>query len=383
MAPADRPAGTFGLTLTRSRIRECRGGTDTPRRRGAWARRRRKRAKGRADIFLFFGAARSSSQDLRMWAMPGHPTTLGSLARCNWRLSCVVSHVDSHYWQRRQLTAQPAAGAQDSSAGRRAPTLVLYDPAFAMHINGGPEHAERPDRFNHCLASLQAAFHDDSLGQVRWVSECPRVTLDQITAVHTEEYAFFLREVLDRAVDENRMFMFDGDTSAGPGTREAVLRGAGSVCAAVDAVCATTGSDAGAAGNAFCLVRPPGHHAESDRAMGFCFLNNVMIGAAHAIDAHPSIGRVAIFDFDVHHGNGTAAQAMARGRRHGDDQHDILYLSTHQHPFYPGTGSPVSYTPGGACGVVNVGLRKGDGGGAFRAAVEGEFVPTACTCRAW
>ena len=157
--------------------------------------------------------------------------------------------------------------------------------------------------------------------------------------------------------------MFDGDTSAGPGTREAVLRGAGGVCAAVDAVCAVTGSNAGGAANAFCLVRPPGHHAETDKAMGFCFLNNVMIGAARAIDTHPSINRVAIFDFDVHHGNGTAAQAGARGRRNGGD-HDVLYLSTHQHPFYPGTGYPTSYEPGGACGVVNVGLRQGDGGDA-------------------
>jgi hypothetical protein len=254
----------------------------------------------------------------------GSPTF--RLQRSTYRLHRIEAHVsrqrlagtarDRMHWQRRHLAAAAAVAARSRSG---APTLLLHDPAFALHLNGGPDHPERPDRFKHCLASLQAAFPEEGeAAAVRWVSEAPRVTIDQITAVHTEEYAFVLRETLDRAVDEDRMLMFDGDTSAGPGTREAVLRGAGGVCAAVDAVCGGADAATPAAANAFCLVRPPGHHAESNKAMGFCFLNNVMIGAAHAIAAHPSsIERVAIFDFDVHHGNGTAAQALARGAENG------------------------------------------------------------------
>ena len=255
----------------------------------------------------------------------GSPTF--RLQRSTYRLHRIEAHVsrrqrlagtarDRMHWQRRHLAAAAAVAARSRSG---APTLLLHDPAFALHLNGGPDHPERPDRFKHCLASLQAAFPEEGeAAAVRWVSEAPRVTIDQITAVHTEEYAFVLRETLDRAVDEDRMLMFDGDTSAGPGTREAVLRGAGGVCAAVDAVCGGADAATPATANAFCLVRPPGHHAESNKAMGFCFLNNVMIGAAHAIAAHPSsIERVAIFDFDVHHGNGTAAQALARGAENG------------------------------------------------------------------
>lgn len=171
------------------------------------------------------------------------------------RLRRVGAHLAARRWH-----ASAAASA-------RLPTLLLHDPACALH-SAGIGHPERPDRFHSCLEALEAAYADEGEG-VRWVSEAPPATKEQISRVHTDVYAETLRTVLERAVDEDRAFALDGDTVAGPGTRDAVLRAAGGVCAAVDAVLGAE-EGAGAAMNAFCLVRPPGHHAEPDRAMGFC-----------------------------------------------------------------------------------------------------------------
>jgi acetoin utilization deacetylase AcuC-like enzyme len=151
--------------------------------------------------------------------------------------------------------------------------------------------------------------------------------------------------------------MLDGDTLVSPGSREAALRAAGAVVAAVDAVVG------GAASNAFCAVRPPGHHAEPDRAMGFCLFNNVVIGARHARQVH-GLSRVAIIDFDVHHGNGTETQAFA-------DKH-LFYASTHQSPLYPGTG--LGNDPGHQ-NVVNVPLPPHAGSDEFRMAMLEEILP--------
>jgi acetoin utilization deacetylase AcuC-like enzyme len=125
------------------------------------------------------------------------------------------------------------------------------------------------------------------------------------------------------AVPQTGLRALDGDTALSPRSGEAALRAAGALCAGVDAVLT------GEAHNAFCAVRPPGHHAEPNRAMGFCVFNNVAIGAAHARAAH-GLKRVAVIDFDVHHGNGTQAVF--------EHQPDYLYISSHQSPLYPGTG---------------------------------------------
>ena len=215
-------------------------------------------------------------------------------------------------------------------------TLLLYDEHFAGH-DMGAAHPESPERFVACLAALKAAYDPAQGGDgtgLRWCSDSPHVTEEQLLRVHTPEYIEELRATLDEAAEDGITIALDPDTSASPGTREAVLRGSGGVCAAVDDLMS------GAARNAFCLVRSPGHHAESDHAMGFCFVNNVMVAAAHALEAYPeTVRRVAILDFDVHHGNGTAEQTVLRNIDNEDSaQHDVLYLSTHQHPHYPGTG---------------------------------------------
>jgi acetoin utilization deacetylase AcuC-like enzyme len=149
----------------------------------------------------------------------------------------------------------------------------------------------------------------------------------------------------------------DADTIVSPGSGEAALRAAGAVIAAVDAVMT------GEALNAFCAVRPPGHHAERDRAMGFCLFNNVAVGAYHARAAH-GIDRVAAIDFDVHHGNGTQDIFWS--------DPNLLYASTHQSPLYPGTGARGER---GVGNIFNVPLRAGSGTQEFRAAVEAVILP--------
>jgi acetoin utilization deacetylase AcuC-like enzyme len=150
----------------------------------------------------------------------------------------------------------------------------------------------------------------------------------------------------------------DPDTVMSAGSAEAALRAAGAVTDAVDLVMA------GRLRNAFCAVRPPGHHAERDRAMGFCLFNNVAVGALHARAVH-GLQRVAIVDFDVHHGNGTQDIAFADPA--------LFYASIHQAPFYPHTGSAAE--TGAAGNIVNVPLPAGAGGAAFRTAISAHILP--------
>ena len=149
----------------------------------------------------------------------------------------------------------------------------------------------------------------------------------------------------------------DADTIMSPGSGEAALRAAGAVVAAVDSVIARE------ADNAFCAVRPPGHHAEPERAMGFCLFNNIAVGALHARAAH-GLERIAVVDFDVHHGNGTQAAFET------DDR--LFYASTHQYPLYPGTGA-ASET--GVGNVVNVPLRPMSGSSQFRTGMSQRILP--------
>jgi acetoin utilization deacetylase AcuC-like enzyme len=282
-----------------------------------------------------------------------------------------LAHGVSH---RQQTHLQTAAATRPVHTAAGPSTLLLHHSSFGAH-SAGHDHPERPLRYSSCISALQAHFPQGD-GAVRWSDSVPQATDAQITRVHTPAYVYQLRQVLDKAAGDpdtaNVPLHLDADTAVGPGTRDAVLRAAGAVCLAVSTVIDPSQPER----NAFCLVRPPGHHAESDRAMGFCFLNSIMIGAAEALES-PEISRVAIFDFDVHHGNGTAEQASLRpdGR--------ILYLSTHQHPFYPGTGGAQQYQYDGSDNkrkasssrVVNVPLQRGAGSADFRAAVSEQIIP--------
>ncbi len=184
--------------------------------------------------------------------------------------------------------------------------------------------------------------------------EAPRAEESQISRVHPGS---FVQDLLD-AVPAQGVVDLDADTILSSGSGEAALRAAGAVVAAVDAVMA------GEADNAFCAVRPPGHHAEPDRAMGFCLFNNVAVGALHAREAH-GVNRIAVVDFDVHHGNGTQAMFW--------DDPDLFYASTHQMPLYPGTGS--ARERGVNANIVNVPLPPDAGSVEFRQALRDNIVP--------
>ena len=226
-------------------------------------------------------------------------------------------------------------------------TLLYTHPACIAH-DPGKFHPESPDRLRAVLAALGA-------GEFAALErrEAPRAEIDDIARVHPREFV----EALLAAVPAEGHVGIDPDTILSPASGEAALRAAGAVCAAVDAVVA------GEAGNAFCAVRPPGHHAEPDRAMGFCLFNSVAVGAARARAVH-GLERVAVVDFDVHHGNGT--QAMF------ESDPSLFYASTHQSPLYPGTGAESEH---GVGNIVNVPLAPMSGSAEFRRGVEAVILP--------
>ena len=226
-------------------------------------------------------------------------------------------------------------------------TLLVTHQACVAH-DPGQFHPERPDRLRAVLTGLsEAEFR--GLERV----EAPRATREQLILCHPADQV----DLVLGAVPESGLAHLDGDTALSPGSGEAALRAAGAVVAAVDAVCT------GKAANAFCAVRPPGHHAESDQAMGFCLFNSVAVGARHARLAH-GLARVAVVDFDVHHGNGT--QHMF------ERDPSLFYASSHQWPLYPGTGAE---TERGVGNIVNAPLRPHSGGPEFRAAFERKIIP--------
>jgi acetoin utilization deacetylase AcuC-like enzyme len=226
-------------------------------------------------------------------------------------------------------------------------TWLFTHPACLGH-EPGRMHPESPARLRAILAALDAP--EFASLQRR---EAPAAELAHIRRAHAEGY---VDHVL-RAVPAAGLVGLDADTVISPGSGEAALRAAGAVVAAVDAVAT------GAAHNAFCAVRPPGHHAEAGRAMGFCLFNNVAVGAEHARRAH-GLARVAVIDFDVHHGNGI--QHMF------ERDADLFYASTHQWPLYPGTGA-ASET--GVGNIVNVPLSPMSGSREFRAAMTEKILP--------
>ncbi len=183
--------------------------------------------------------------------------------------------------------------------------------------------------------------------------EAPTASIEDLLRVHSRRH-------VDRilgSVPKSGHVAIDADTVVSPASGQAALRAAGAVAAAVDAVVAKE------ADNAFCAVRPPGHHAEPERAMGFCLFNNAAIGALRARQVH-GLTRVAVVDFDVHHGNGTQAAFEADS--------SLFYASTHQYPLYPGTGA-ASET--GVGNIVNVPLRPMSGSTQFRVALTQRILP--------
>jgi acetoin utilization deacetylase AcuC-like enzyme len=227
-------------------------------------------------------------------------------------------------------------------------TLLLHHPSFAAHRTA-PGHPERPDRYRAVDAALSTPRFDP-LVRVEAEPADPEVT----RYVHTNRYV----DALEAARPESGYVYLDGgDTMMEPSTWEVALRGVGGTLQAVDAVLT------GEAQNAFVASRPPGHHAETERAMGFCLFNNISIGARHAQKRH-GLTRVAIVDFDVHHGNGTQQIFYS--------DPTVLYASTHQMPLFPGTGA-VGET--GVGNIFNSPLKSGDGGDALRAAFTQRITP--------
>jgi acetoin utilization deacetylase AcuC-like enzyme len=226
------------------------------------------------------------------------------------------------------------------------PVAFVSHPACRAH-RMAPGHPEQPARIDAIPAELRARGLFDLLSH----HEAPRATDEQLRRVHTAAYLDLVRETSPA----DGLVALDPDTAMCPDTLEAALRAAGANALAVDLVLR------GSAARAFCNVRPPGHHAERSRAMGFCLFDNVAVGAAHAIEAH-GLSRVAILDFDVHLGNGT--EDIFR------DDPRVLLCSSFQFPLYPGLNPPTR--PGH---IVNCPLPVGSGSDEFRAVVTQHWLP--------
>jgi acetoin utilization deacetylase AcuC-like enzyme len=227
-------------------------------------------------------------------------------------------------------------------------TLLITHPAGLDHVTP-PGHPERPDRLR---AIERALEHEKFSGLAR--EQAPLAGLDLVALCHPMDYAEQIREVSPR----EGMIALDGDTSMSPGTFEAALRAVGGAVMAVDEVMAKK------AQNAFVAMRPPGHHAETVRPMGFCIFNHAAIAARHAQRKH-GLPRAAIVDFDVHHGNGSQEIFWS--------DPNVMYCSTHQMPLYPGTGS--TSERGEHDNIVNAPLAPGDGGAEFREAMLSVILP--------
>lgn len=218
-------------------------------------------------------------------------------------------------------------------------TLLFTNDAGLRHQmpHGHPEQIARLEHVIRALSSPEFAALDRR--------EAPMATEADLLLAHPESHVTAIRE----AAPEDGLIALDPDTSMSPGTLEAALRGVGGCLAAVDAVLA------GEAKNAFVATRPPGHHAEKTRAMGFCLFGNVAIAAKHALDRH-GLSRVAIVDFDVHHGNGTQDLLWDEAR--------TLFISSHQMPLYPGSGA--AHERGAHGNIINAPLSPGTDGATMR-----------------
>jgi acetoin utilization deacetylase AcuC-like enzyme len=228
-------------------------------------------------------------------------------------------------------------------------TALFTHPACLGH-DAGSGHPECPDRLR---AVLRALEHPDFVPLLR--EEAPAATVEQLTRVHPPNYVAAILQIRPEA---GEIVQLDGDTAMSAGSADAALRAAGGAVAAVDAVMD------GWVRAAFAAVRPPGHHAEPARPMGFCLFGTAALAALHA-RARWGLQRVAVVDFDVHHGNGTQAMFAA--------DPDLFYASSHQHPCFPGTGLPTER--GVAGNILNVPLAPGSGSRDFRAAWSDAILP--------
>jgi acetoin utilization deacetylase AcuC-like enzyme len=227
-------------------------------------------------------------------------------------------------------------------------STLLYTHPVCLEHDPGSHHPESAAR----LCAVLEALGEPAFARLER-REAPEAAIEDLCRVHPRRHV----ERILRAVPKSGHVGIDADTIMSSRSGEAALRAAGAVVAAVDSVIARE------ADNAFCAVRPPGHHAEPERAMGFCLFNNIAVGALHARAAH-GLDRIAVIDFDVHHGNGTQAAFETDER--------LFYASTHQYPLYPGTGA-ASET--GVGNVVNVPLRPLSGSSQFRTGMSQRILP--------
>ena len=228
--------------------------------------------------------------------------------------------------------------------------VALFTHEECLGHNPGTGHPECPDRLRSVLSALEHPDFDTLLRE-----QAPLASAEQLELAHPPE---FVQAILALNPERGTLIGIDSDTFVGPGSLNAALRAAGGAIAAVDAVMG------GTADAAFAAVRPPGHHAEARRAMGFCLFSTAAIAALHA-RARWGIRRVAVVDFDVHHGNGTQDVFWADS--------ELLYISSHQFPCYPGSGQ--SSETGVAGNIVNLPLQPGSGGASFRLVWEGQGLP--------
>ncbi|HMJ44351.1 MAG TPA: histone deacetylase family protein [Pseudolabrys sp.] len=229
-------------------------------------------------------------------------------------------------------------------------TLLISHPACLNHLTP-PGHPERPDR----LRVVEEALADERF-QLLAREQAPMAEADIVALVHPMDYLEAIRQA--GPSEDEGMIRLDADTSMSPGSLEAALRAVGGGVLAVDEVMNQKAS------NAFVAVRPPGHHAETARPMGFCLFNSVAIAARYAQNKY-GIERAAIVDFDVHHGNGSQDIFWA--------DKSVMYCSTHEMPLFPGTGALGER--GEHDTIVNAPLRAGDGGDTFREAFEVAILP--------
>lgn len=229
-------------------------------------------------------------------------------------------------------------------------TIALITHQACLEHDTGPGHPERIERLRAVLEAVETA---DISGLVR--EEAPRASRDRLVAVHD---AALVDGLLGLEVPEGARAAIDADTVVSAGSVEAALRAAGAVVRGVDMVME------GTVNAAFAAVRPPGHHAEPDRAMGFCLFNSVAVAARHARDHH-GLARIAVADFDVHHGNGTQAAFW--------DEPGLFLASSHQSPLYPGSGE--RHERGATGNIANAPLAPGSGSREFRQAWTRDLLP--------